>query len=66
MGTSSGEGLELIFSLRNGEVWFSRLDDRTPILLGPHDGVTAAMQDFIHQGEFAERLLNKAARDARI
>jgi len=65
MGVSVEHGLAVIFSLREGEVWASRLDGRPPVLLGPHDQVVEAMDDFIRQGDFAERLLNKAAKDAR-
>ena len=65
MGRSAEGWQSVIFSLRDGEVWASRLDDRPPMLLGPHDDVVQAMGDFIRQGEFAERLLNTAARNAR-
>jgi hypothetical protein len=63
----SVNGLALIFSLKDGDVWASRLDGRPPLLLGPYDEVIAAMHDFIGQADFAERLLNKAAsnKDAR-
>ena len=67
MGMSVEEGLALIFSLKDGDVWASRLDGRPPMLLGPHDEVVQAMDDFLKQSEFAQRLLNRAAndRDAR-
>ena len=65
MSMSVERGQAVIFSLREGDVWASRLDGRPPILLGPHDQVVEAMDEFIRQGDFAERLLNKAAKDAR-
>jgi hypothetical protein len=33
------------------------------MMLGRHDDVIEAMQDFIRQADFAQRLLNKAAND---
>ena len=51
--------------LVDDELTRGRLDDRPPMLLGPHDEVVRAMDEFIRQAEFAQRLLNKAARDAR-
>ena len=67
MDMSVGPGLAIIFSLRDGDVWASRNDGRPPMMLGPNDEVVRAMDDFIRQAEFAQRLLNKAAkaRDAR-
>ena len=68
MGRNSGmcDGPEgVIFSLRDGDVWASRSSNHLPLILGPHDEVVEAMHDFIRQAEFAQRLLNKADRNAR-
>lgn len=54
--------LAVIFSFRDGEVWATRRDGAT-MMLGHHDDAIEAMQDFIRQAEFAQRLLNKAAID---
>jgi hypothetical protein len=52
----------VIFSLRDGDVWASRHASHAPVMLGQHDQVIAAMHDFIRQAEFAQRLLNRAAK----
>jgi len=65
MGMRDDWGLSLIFSLKDGDVWASRLDGGPPTMLGLHDEVVQAMNEFIKQAEFAERLFDKAARNAR-
>jgi len=47
----------IIFSLRDGEVWASWHGWPETVRLGPVADVTAMMQDFLHQGRVAERLL---------
>lgn len=61
------QGLEVIFSLTDGDVWVSRHDGCPPTMIGRHDRVIEAMHDFIRQAEFAQRLMNRAAKrgDAR-
>lgn len=64
---TNDQGLEVIFSLTNGDVWVSRHDGGPPTMIGCHDQVIEAMHDFIKQAEFAQRLMNRAAKggDAR-
>jgi len=62
---SDEQGLAVIFSLRDGDVWASRPDGHPAMLLGPHDEVVAAMDDFIRQDDFAQRLFDKAANSSR-
>ena len=54
--------LAVNFSLRDGEVWASRHDSCATMMLGRDDEVLEAMRDFISQAEFAQRLLDKAAK----
>ena len=62
-GMSDEQGLAVIFSLRDGDVWASRFGGCPPTMLGPHDQVIEAMHDFIGQADFAQRLFDKAAHD---
>jgi len=55
-----GDGMKVIFSLRDGEVWISFSDDRASVQVGRHSDVAAAMRDFLLQGAVANRLLREA------
>jgi hypothetical protein len=55
-----GDGMKVIFSLRDGEVWLSFGDDRASLRVGKHNDVAAAMRDFLLQGAVASRLLREA------
>ena len=56
-----GDGGEVILSLRDGMVWVSWPDDRTPVRLGEHDSVVELMANFIRQSKVAETLLRRSA-----
>jgi hypothetical protein len=57
-------GGDLVLSLRDGQVWASWRDGRSPVRLGEHHAVLEEMRTFILQSEVAERLIRGTARHA--
>lgn len=53
---------DLVLSLRDGLVWASWSDGRSPVPLGEHASVLLEMQTFILQSEVAARLVRAARK----
>ena len=52
---------DVIFSFLDGHVWTSWPGVDASVNLGPYDGVTEMMRDFLAQCELGERLANRGA-----